>query len=194
VRGRLYFAFEPASPINAQIVDLQRAPRNSAGQVEAWTTFVALRPMSPGSARGIALVEVSNRGNKFSPHYFNRAASANLEPDDPNAFGDALLMRLGLTVIWIGWQFDVPDRPDVLRLHVPRARHVDGSPITGLVRSDWTVDSPAASLALAHRDHRAYPVSDPQDPANTLTVRDGREAPRPVISRDRWRFARFNNG
>jgi hypothetical protein len=193
VRGRLYFSFDPANPMNAQIVDLQRAPRNSAGHVEAWTTFVALRPMSPDSASGIALVEVSNRGDKFSPHYFNRAASASLDPDDPNAFGDALLLRLGLTVIWIGWQFDVPDRPGVLRLHVPRARHVDDSPITGLVRSDWTVDSPAASLALAHRDHRAYPVSNPQDPANILTVRDGREAPRRVISRDRWQFARLKN-
>ncbi|MES0403947.1 MAG: hypothetical protein ABUJ93_10650, partial [Hyphomicrobium sp.] len=80
-RGRLYFSFDPANPMNAQIVDLQRAPRNSAGQVEAWTTFVALRPMSPDSARGIALVEVSNRGDKFSPHYFNRAASASLDPD-----------------------------------------------------------------------------------------------------------------
>ena len=191
VRGRLYFAFDPASPMNARIVDLHRAPRNSAGQVEAWTTFVALKPTSPDSARGIVLVEVSNRGAKFSPPYFNRAASASLEPNDPDAFGDALLMRLGLTVIWIGWQFDVPDRPGVLRLHVPRARHLDGSPIMGLVRSDWTVDSPAASLALAHRDHRAYPVANPKDPANILTVRDAREAPRRVISRDRWHFARL---
>jgi hypothetical protein len=194
VRGRLYFAFEPASPINAQIVDLQRAPRNSAGRVEAWTVFTALQPMDPDSARGIALVEVSNRGDKFSLSYFNRAASASLDPNDPDAFGDALLMRLGLTVIWIGWQFDAPDRPGVLRLHVPRARQVDGSPITGLVRSDWTIDSPAASLALAHRDHRAYPVADPEDSANILTVRDGREAPRRVISRDRWHFARLEDG
>jgi hypothetical protein len=193
-RGRLYFSFDPANPMNAQIVDLQRAPRNSAGQVEAWTTFVALRPMSPDSARSIALVEVSNRGDKFSPHYFNRAASASLDPDDPSAFGDALLLRLGLTVIWIGWQFDVPDQPGALRLHVPRARHADGSPITGLVRSDWTVDFPAASLALAHRDHRAYPVANPEDTANILTVRDGRKTPRRVISRNRWHFARLENG
>ncbi|MGI9403825.1 MAG: hypothetical protein ACR2OF_04865, partial [Hyphomicrobium sp.] len=189
VHGRLYFAFDPANPMNARIVDLQRAPRDSAGHVEAWTTFVVLQPTSPDRARGIALVEVSNRGTKFSPAYFNRAKSANLDPDKPYAFGDALLMRLGLTVIWIGWQFDVPDRPGVQRLHVPRARHVDGSPITGLVRSDWTVDSPAASLALAHRDHRAYPVANPRKPANILTVRDGREATRRVISQDRWHFA-----
>lgn len=194
LRGRLYFSFDPANPMNGQIVDVQRAPRDSTGQVEAWTTFVALRPSSSDRGSGIALVEVSNRGDKFSMHYFNRATSAGVDPDDPNAFGDALLLRLGLTVVWIGWQFDVPDRPGVLRLHVPRARNVDGSPITGLVRSDWTVDSPAASLALAHRDHRAYPVANPDDTTNILTVRDGREALRGVISRDRWHFGRLKNG
>lgn len=194
VRGRIYFSFDPANPMNAQIVDLQRAPRNSAGQVEAWSTFAALRPMSPDRARNIALVEVSNRGGMFSPHYFNRAAYASLDPDDPNAFGDALLLRLGLTVIWIGWQFDVPDHADALRLHVPRARRVDGSSITGLVRSDWTVDSAAEELGLSHRDHRAYPVANPKDTANILTVRNGRDSPRRVISRDRWHFARFENG
>ncbi len=194
VRGQIYFSFDPANPMNARIVDLHLAPRNAAGRVEAWTTFIALRPMAPESARGIALVEVSNRGGKFSPQYFNRATTTSLDPDDPDAFGDALLLRLGLTVIWIGWQFDVPDFPGVLRLHVPRARHEDGSPITGLVRSDWTVDAPVTSLALAHRGHRAYPVADPEDTANTLTVRDGREAPRQVIPRKRWHFARLRNG
>ncbi len=194
VRGHLYLSFDPSDPMNAKIVDLQRAPRNTSGRVEAWTTFVALQPKSLDRARGVALVEVSNRGTKFSPLYFNRAASANLDPDDPNAFGDAHLLRLGLTVIWIGWQFDVPDRHGVLRLHVPNARHVDDSPIMGLVRSDWTVDAPVASLPLAHRDHRAYPVVDPQDVANILTVRDGREAPRQEVSPDRWAFGRIKNG
>ncbi len=194
LRGRLYFSFDPANNRNAQIVDLQRAPRNSTGQVEAWTTFVALKPKSPNKGRGVALVEVSNRGTKFSPLYFNRAASPNLDPDNPNAFGDALLLRLGLTVIWIGWQFDVPDQADLLRLHLPSARKVDNSPITGLVRSDWTVDWPVTSLSLAHRNHRAYPVANPMDIANVLTVRDGREAPRQTISRDRWAFARSKDG
>ncbi len=194
VRGRLYFAFDPANASNAKIVDLTKAPRNSEGHVEAWTTFVALKPISPDKGIGVGLVEVSNRGTKFAPLYFNRARAASLDPDDPNAFGDGLLMRLGLTVIWLGWQFDVPEWADALRLHVPRARQVDNSPITGLVRSDWTVDRPIASLPLAHRGHRAYPVSDPADLANVLTVRKGREAPRREIARDRWAFAQIKDG
>lgn len=189
LRGRLYFSFDPTNSRNANIVDLQLAPRNPAGDVEAWTTFVALKPVSPDNGSRVALVEVSNRGSKFSPYYFNRAANADLDPDDPEAFGDGLLLRQGLTVIWIGWQFDVPDRPGALRLHVPRVMGRDGAPVTGLVRSDWTVDAQMQALPLAHRGHLPYPVASITDDANVLTVRDGREGQRQPISRGRWHFA-----
>ncbi|MFQ5751842.1 MAG: alpha/beta hydrolase domain-containing protein [bacterium] len=103
-------------------------------------------------------------------------------------------MRQGLTVLWVGWQFDVPERPGVLRLHVPRARNLDGSPIFGLVRSDWTVDKNTNTLRVSHRNHLPYPVDDPGHPDNILTVRDGREAQRRVVPRSHWRFARQENG
>ena len=191
VRGRILFAFDPANPYNDRIVDLDLAPRNDAGRVEAWANFVAL---VPERGRDVLLVEVSNRGGKFSPRYFNRASAGGLGPDDPEAWGDALLMRLGLTVVWVGWQWDVPERDGALRLDVPRARRPDGSAITGLVRADWVVDEPTAVLDVAHRGHRAYPVADPDDPANVLTVRDGREAPRRVVPRERWSWARPEEG
>ncbi len=181
VRGRLFFGFDPANPMNARIVDLRRAPRNDDGLVEAWANFIALKPVDPSRGRGVALVEVSNRGGRFSPRYFNRATS-----DDP--FGDELLMRQGLTVIWIGWQYDVPLREGILRLHVPHAANTDGSSITGLVRSDWTIDEPADELPVSHRNHIPYLVADRDHPDNVLTVRDGRDAPRRVIPRDQWEF------
>ncbi|MFQ5749982.1 MAG: alpha/beta hydrolase domain-containing protein [Planctomycetota bacterium] len=56
------------------------------------------------------------------------------------------------------------------------------------------VDLPVATLPLAHRDHRAYPVLDPGDPACVLTVRDGREAPRTVVPRSTWSFSRATAG
>ena len=192
--GRILFGFDPANPMNARIVDLTRAPRNADGLVEAWANFVVLQPVDPARGRGVALVEVSNRGGMFSPRYFNRARTATLAPDDPDAFGDALLMRLGLTVLWVGWQFDVPERAGVLRLHVPHAENPDGTPIAGLVRSDWTVDEAVTTLALSHRNHRPYPVAAFDDPANVLTVRDGRDHPRTVVPRHRWRFAREAGG
>jgi hypothetical protein len=187
--GKIYFAFEPGNPMNARVVDLDRAPRNADGLVEAWADFVVLRPKRPLSG-GIALLEVSNRGGKASLAYFNGAARS-LDPTDAEDFGDGLLMRLGLTIIWVGWQWDVPLREGLLRLHVPVATGAGGTRLEGLVRADWVVDRATTTLYVGHRNHIAYPVSDPDDPANVLTVRDGRLAPRRVVPRSDWRFARL---
>ncbi len=190
LHGRITFGIDPANPVNDAIADLELAPRNANGLVEATANFSVLQPRDPANRRGVGLVEVSNRGGKFSPSYFNRAASASLHPDSTSAWGDGLLMRQGLTVIWVGWQWDVPSEDGALRLQVPRARHVDGAPIYGLVRSDWVVDEARRVLPVAHRGHIAYPVAAFDDDANRLTVRNGRDAPRRTIPRDRWQFAR----
>src|SRR5262249_5726226 len=42
--------------------------------------------------------------------------------------------------------------------------------------------------SLADRNHIAYPVADPKDSANTLTVRDTVEGPHRTIGRDQWEF------
>lgn len=190
--GRVFFAFDPLNPMNARIVDLDKAPRDGRGRVEAWANFVVLRPKFPPRGRGVALLEVSNRGGKTALSYFNRAVGS-VDPTDAEHFGDGLLMRMGLTIIWIGWQHDVPPRGGLLRLHVPTATE-DGETIYGLARSDWTVDVPTTTLALGHRDHLPYPAAAPNHPENVLTVRDGRLAPRRVIPRSAWQFAREERG
>ena len=190
--GTVDLELDPAHPANALIVDLDKAPRNARGRVEASADFMVLRPRRPPARGSVALLEVSNRGGKALLSYFNRAAWSR-DPSTAADFGDRLLMRLHLTVIWIGWQFDVPREPGVLRLSAPVARGADG-PIEGLVRSDWTVEQPTATLPLAHRDHVPYPVSDPASPDNVLTVRATRLGPREIVPRDRWRFARLENG
>jgi hypothetical protein len=60
-----------------------------------------------------------------------------------------------LTLIWVGWQFDVPARDGALRLNAPVATD-GGRPIEGLVRSDWVVDERVTTLPLGHRGHRPY--------------------------------------
>jgi hypothetical protein len=191
--GRIFFAFDPEDEANAAIVDLALAPRNGQGRVEAYAEFMVLQPVDPGSRKGVAWLEVSNRGGKASLRYFQRAVRGALDPVSQGDFGDGLFFREGLTLIWVGWQWDVPEREGLLRLHVPFARSADG-PVTGLVRADWTVDAPAEVLDLAHRGHRAYAASDPGDPANVLTVRQGREAPREVIPREQWELVAPGEG
>jgi len=190
--GRVFFVFDPANPMNSRIVDLDKAPRNADGMVEAWANFMVLRPKADATGMATALLEVSNRGGKAALPYFNFGASST-NPTTGEDFGDGLLMRLGLTVIWVGWQWDVPMREGLLRLHVPVATDGD-EPLEGLVRADWTVDRETNSLPLGHRNHVAYATSDTADPRNVLTVRDGRLAARTVVPRGEWQFARLESG
>jgi hypothetical protein len=189
--GRVYFVFDPDNPMNAHIVDLAGAPRNADGLVEAWANFMVLQPKDPSGGARTALLEVSNRGGKAILSYFNGARGSR-NPELEEHFGDGLLMRQGLTLIWVGWQHDVPDQDYIMKSHLPVA--VGAEPLRGLVRSDWTVDQATSSLGLGHRAQIAYPVADPSHPDNVLTVRDGRMAPRQVISRDEWSFAREQDG
>ena len=189
IEGRILFAFDPANRFNQRIVDLGLAPRNQDGKVEAWADFSVLRPKRP-QPDGVALFEVSNRGLKYL-HNVLDFGSMSPRPNDPADLGDGLLLRLGLTLVWVGWQHDVPaeDR-DRLGLEAPVARAPDGSSITGLVRADWVVARTTRSLSLAHGSHTAYPAIDPEGAETVLTVRDGRYAPRRVVPKTAWRFAR----
>jgi hypothetical protein len=185
--GRIYFAFDPSSPANARIVDLRFAPTNADGKVVAWADFMVLQPKNPSARRGVAWVEVSNRGGKASLRYFNRATGGALDPLEEADFGDGFLLEEGLTLIWVGWQWDVPDREGLLRLYAPEAQLPGGS-IEGIVRADWTVDQPTGVLQLGHRGHRPYVPVSAEDPQNVLTVREGRLAEREIIPREQWWF------
>jgi hypothetical protein len=186
--GRIHFAFDPANPANARIIDLRFAPTNGDGKVVAWADFMVLQPKDPSGRRGVAWVEVSNRGGKASLRYFNRALQGVSDPMEEAHFGDGFLLEQGFTLVWLGWQWDVPDREGLLRLHVPRAQLPGGEGIEGLVRADWAVDQPTGVLYLGHRQHRAYVPISAEDPENVLTVRDGRNAGREIVPRESWWF------
>src|SRR5439155_1252778 len=104
--GTLELELDPAHPANAAIVDLVNAPRNARGRVEASADFMVLRPRRPPARGSVALLEVSNRGGKALLPYFNRAAWSR-DPTSDDDFGDRPLMRMNLTIIWIGWPLDV---------------------------------------------------------------------------------------
>ncbi len=193
IEGRILFAVDPVNRYNARIVDRGRAPRNAAGRVEAWADFAALRPKN-GPKDGLALFEVSNRGLKNLAYLLDFGTMA-AHPTAAEDCGDGLLLRLGLTIVWVGWQFDVPeDDPDRLGLEAPVATGSGGSPITGLVRADWVIGRPVRSLSLAHGSHVADPVLDPAAAESVLTVRTGRYSQRQVVPRAEWRFTGEVNG
>jgi len=191
ITGRILFELDPANPQNRRIVDLALAPRNARGRVEAWSEFVILRPRDPARGSGVALIDVVNRGGN-TLRVFHLGARADASPDSAAFYGDALLLRRGITLVHLGWQWDVAPGGGRLHFGAPPVRAArGGGPVTGLVRSDLTVDAPTRLLPLGHglgAGHVPYPLADPDDAANVLTVRDAPLGARTVIPRDRWRF------
>jgi hypothetical protein len=190
--GRAFFEVDPALPANRIITDVALAPRNGRGRVEFSADLYLLKPRDPRQGNGALLLEVCNRGNKYLLRQFNFAAPSN-DPRSEAQFGDGWLLEEGYTLVWLGWQFDVPDQPELLRLLAPPARGKDG-PIRGLVRSEYVPDRPVREFSLADRNMIAYPAADLEDPEAQLTVRDRVEGPRRPIPRSQWRFAREEFG
>ncbi len=187
--GWVEFGFDPDDPANAAIVDLGLAPREEDGLVHARANFMVLQAVDPDRRSGVGLLEVSNRGGKAALGYLNGGRFSR-DPTTAEELGDGLLMRRGATVIWVGWQWDVPpDEEGLLRLSVPVARAPDGARLRGLVRADRVVGEPTRSWYVGHRGHRAYPVVDTAAPEIRLTVRDGREAERRLVPESEWSWA-----
>src|SRR3954453_11401833 len=137
--GTIHFAVDPKDPRNAGVADIDKAPVNAAGRVEFSSDLYILRPKAP-RGNGAALVDVLNRGNKVVLNGFNRGGSP--DPENENEVGDRFLMRFGFTLVWVGWEFDVADRPLAMRIHVPTATE-HGMPISGVVRARWTAGAVA---------------------------------------------------
>src|SRR5262249_48094163 len=98
VIGRIHFSVDPRNPHNAVIADLDKAQRDAGGKVSFSADFYMLRPKSGGS--GTALIDIVNRG-RLTFQGFSAVPAA----QDP--VGDGFLLKRGLTVVAVGWEFDV---------------------------------------------------------------------------------------
>jgi len=193
--GRVYFAVNPENIHNRPIVDLDKAPRNAQGEVEFSADLYLFKPKDMAKGNNAVLFEVSNRGGKGILRLVNGGNTS----DPNNEFGDGFLLREGYTIAWLGWQFDVADQGQNLRLSAPVAHDPGGKEIRGLVRSDFTPsqkrdDMPLGHILLGPAGGKSYPVDDPASPKNVLTVRDAPDGPRQVIPRGRWSFAHSVEG
>jgi hypothetical protein len=184
--GKAYFAVDPRLPANQIVCDIDKAPRNDSGLVEFSSDIYVLKPRDPKNGNGAALYEVSNRGNKGMLAMYNRATASH-DPKAAADFGDNFLLERGYTLIWLGWQFDVPRTEGLMRLYTPVARSGD-RPITGLVRAEIIADKREFSHSLADRNHIPYPVANPNDPTLTLTVRDRNDGMRRIVPRSEWKI------
>ena len=185
--GTVEFALDPALKQNQAVVDLALATRNARGEVVFSADVFILKPVDLRRGNGRVYYEVPNRGGKGILRRL-QFAGPSLDPRESADFGDGWLMEQGFALVWMGWQWDVPERPGILRLRAPIASD-HGRPITGLVRAVVITDERKADAPLGDQGHQAYPPTDPDGPDSRLYVRDhGLDAPR-LLPRASWRFA-----
>jgi hypothetical protein len=193
--GRVYFAVDPANIHNRQVVDMDKAPHNAQGEVEFSADLYLFKPKDMAKGNGAVLFEVSNRGGRGILRLVDGGGSS-----DPNGeVGDGFLLREGYTIAWLGWQFDLADEGEKVRLIAPVAHDAGGKEIRGLVRSDFTLsqktdDMPLGHIMLGSGGGKGYPVDDPGSAKNVLTARDTPTGVRQVILRGQWSFAHAVDG
>lgn len=184
ITGKIHFAIDPKNARNTAIVDLDRAPVGATGRVEFSADLFVLKPKEARAGNGAALLEISNRGGKGLVTGFNRGGKG--DPATEADVGDGFLMKQGFTLISVGWEFDVPPTPGLMRIEVPVATE-GGKPISGVVHAAFVLEAPAIEHAVT--DLAAYPPSDPPGPDSRLLVRNsGREWSGHEIPRNRWKL------
>ena len=172
ITARATIALDPADDRNAVITDLALAPRNVTGRVEAVADVVILRPADPARGNGMLLLDVPNRGRKLAPQLFNDAAQPGANrAEAPDDAGIGFLHRQGYTMVWVGWQADIPSRPGQMALTAPVLNGVTG-PVREEIVFD-TITSPARATLT-------WPAADPAD--LTVTVRAAWPDPRQTSS------------
>jgi len=177
--GKIHFAIDPKLAANRIITDIDLAPRNAQGLVEFAADLYMLKPVDPAKGNGTALFEVSNRGGRGMLGMFDLGGKP--DPQTAADLGDPLLFQQGFTLVWVGWEWDVPKRAGVLRLDAPRI-----SGVTGPVRAEIVRNERVNRASLGDRAQTPYPVAD-RDSA-TMTVRDEPTGPRTPVPRSEWHF------
>jgi hypothetical protein len=182
--GTVHFAVDPDHPRNAGITDLKLAPRDTQGLVHGSADFRMLKPVELQDENQRLLLDIVNRGNPTVLTNFNSAVGR-MEP------GNGFLMRQGYTVVWCGWQDDVPAVAGLVRINVPEAVDAGGQPLAGKIAVTFQPDAHIHAQLLSDRLHRPHPANDLNDRGATLTVQDHEDAPPHTIPRDQWSFARL---
>ena len=171
ITARATIALDPADDRNAVITDLALAPRTQDGRVEAVADVVILRPVDPTHGNGTLLLEVPNRGRKLAPQLFDDASQPGANRAElPEDAGIGFLHRQGYTMVWVGWQADIPSKPGQMALGAPVLKG-----ITGPMREEFVFDNTTNPARAA----LTWPAADPANIAVTVRAAwaDARQTP-----------------
>src|SRR5215471_6910492 len=185
LHGTIFGELDPTHPLNIGLVNLDRAARNTHGNVEYRSEFRILKPLDLDRGNGCLVYDVPNRGNQPIMPRLNGAP----EGGHPQHAGNGFLMRRGFTLVWSGWQGDVPAGNDRLTARFPS---IPG--ITGMVREEFIAENTGllgeTNIQELSEERfigtLVYPVADPAGAA--LSVREREADPRVTPPGLAWRL------
>lgn len=182
IRAVAHYRVDPSAPVNAGLVNIQKASRDAQGRVAFDTDVLILKPVDVAKGNGRMLYEMVNRGRPLGLGLLNRVApgagrggfSAAAEA------GDGFLMNAGFTLVMSGWQAEYPlqDAPPMsvaLGSRLPRppqstvlsARLPIAADVVGMTREQFFDVGAGASFI----GYLTYPAADLAEKA-TLTTRE----------------------
>jgi hypothetical protein len=196
--GTVYIELDPRDPLNAVIVNLDKAPKTPGGKVGFSSPFFILKPVDPARGNKKIFYGVNNRGNKLDYAWRSVPAASGLNnnnnPLTAADFGDGLLFRLGYSYVDAGWQGNVAPGNDRLVPTFPVATEQDGRPIIARIRVEYADADGFTRPLEGGAAFRAYEAADTDTKHSVLTVRDNAAASRTPLASDRWAFGRCQNG
>ncbi len=195
--GTVVLEVDPRDPLNAIMVNLDKAPRNARGMVEFTSPFFILKPVDMAQGKQKIFYGVNNRGNKLDLAWrtiLPRTGPNNNNPLTAADAADGLLFRLGYTYVDASWQGNVAPGNDRLVPNFPRAMAADGRPIVARVRIEYADAEGFTRPLEGNENFRAYEPADVDTAHSTLTVRGTGGGARTSIPADRWAFGRCPKG
>ena len=186
--GTAHFVVDPGSPANRAITDIDMAEREGDGLVHFAADIRIVAPENQARGNHRLLFDVPNRGNRLALTTFNGVPRP-VNPAAPTDAGNGFLMRHGYTVVWCGWQHDVPAGDGLMRIKVPEAL-VDGRPVSGAVAGRFPTEQakpgstavrPRAPSLFEQRSRR--PGRDPAGARAAMMRHDARSPRQAMVVR-----------
>ena len=182
VKGTFKGELDPADPRNKAIVNIDKAPGNSAGRVEYESDFYLLRPVDAARGSRKILYDVTNRGRQYVHWVFGDSRTVRNDPRAAEDAGNALILRRGYVIAWSGWDPDAPRSNAGLSMK-PVIALIGGAPIVRVIREELQSGTRGPLRETFRLTHEAAT----QDPSHSrLSVRRGEADPRIPVPAEGW--------
>jgi hypothetical protein len=184
VRGTYRGELDPSDPRNKVIVNLDKAPKNSAGRVEYEADFYILRPVDPARGSHKMLFDVTNRGRQYVHWVFGDSRTVRNDPRALEDIGNGLVLRRGYVIVSNGWDPGAPRANGGLAMKPVIATN-GGAPIVRVIREELQNGTRGAQRETFRLTYEATTTDTSQA---RLSVRRGEADLRVEIPSSGWAY------